>query len=223
MLKVKICGLTRVDDALVALQAGADFIGLNIFAGPRKITLQQASKILKTLPDVTSAVALVDLSVPEGFAAAHELATEHQVRTFQVYGELTNIRVLPVNDVAYWPVFRIARREDIKSIAGQISRLAFPAAAIVLDAFSTQGHGGTGTSIDLTWLMAAERAGELHSLPPIILAGGFHAENIAGVLSVLRPWAVDVASGVEVAGQAGLKDHDKVRAFVRAVRSSGGA
>ncbi len=220
MLKVKICGLTRAEDALAAWEAGADWIGLNIFSGPRQITLPQAAAILRMLPDIKPVVALVDLSTQDGFAAALELAVTHQVRTFQVYGELKNLRALPVKAVDYWPVFRIARRADLREIAERLKTCAIPAAAIVIDAFSTRGHGGTGTSIDLSWLLAAQRAGEWRGLPPIMLAGGLKPENIAHVLAELRPWAVDVAGGVEAAGEPGIKDHARMRAFVQAVRSA---
>lgn len=118
----------------------------------------------------------------------------------------------------YWPVFRIARRDDLRTLTEQVRRLPFSATAILIDAFSAQGYGGTGTRIDGSALAAAQRGGELRDLPPLVFAGGLTSENIGGAIEIVRPWAVDVSSGVEYAGRPGIKDHAKVRAFIKAVR-----
>jgi phosphoribosylanthranilate isomerase len=217
-IKIKICGITQREDALVALEAGADFIGLNLFAGPRKITVLQAAEILAGVGDAGAAVALVDLSTADGFAAANQLAQEYGVRTFQLYGDLVSARSLPGADVQYWPVFRIAVRDDLRTLTEQVRRLPFSATAILVDAFSAQGYGGTGTRIDGSALAEARRGGELRDLPPLVFAGGLHSENIGSAIEIVQPWAVDVSSGVEYAGRPGIKDHAKVRAFIKAVR-----
>ncbi|MGC9259504.1 MAG: phosphoribosylanthranilate isomerase [Phycisphaerae bacterium] len=220
-LKIKICGITRIQDAVAALEAGADFIGLNLYAGPRKMTVQQAGHILTAIPDPrVSAVALVDLSTPEGYAVASELAQAFGVRTFQLYGDLAQTRPVQVPQVRYWPVFHIARRDDLRTLPAVLESKSFSAAALLLDAFSTRGHGGTGTRIDLAWLAETATTGELRGLPPFILAGGLRPDNIAEVLKTLRPWAVDVSSGVEYAGRPGIKDHAMMSAFIGAVRAA---
>ena len=216
-IKIKICGITRREDALAALEAGADFIGLNLFAGPRKITVLQAAEILAGVGDAGAAVALVDLSTVEDFAAANQLAQEYGVRTFQLYGDLASVQILPGADVHYWPVFRIAQRADLRSLSAALPQMPFPAGAVLLDAYSTRGHGGTGEQIDLSWISEAQKADELRTLPPIILAGGLTAENVAHAINTVHPAAVDVSSGVEVVGQPGIKDHARMRAFIKAV------
>lgn len=217
-IKIKICGITQRHDALVALEAGADFIGLNLFAGPRKITVLQAAEILNGIGASGKAVALVDLSTAEGFAAANQLAQEHGVRIFQLYGDLTAAQCLPGEAAEYWPVFRIASREDLRAVKAQVRALPFAAGAILLDAFSAQGYGGTGTRMDGSILAAARSSGELCDLPPVVFAGGLTSENVGGATGILRPWAVDVSSGVEYAGRPGIKDPAKVRAFIKAAR-----
>ncbi len=215
--KIKICGITRREDALAALEYGADFIGLNFFAGPRKLTIQQRAEIFPAINNMHQIVALVNLSSPEGLAGAHQLAEEFGVRNFQVYGEPAAVKLLSAKDARYWPVFRIAHRDDLRLLTGALAQLPFSASSIVLDAYSARGHGGTGEQIDLSWLSDAQKADELRTLPPIILAGGLTAENVAHAINAVHPAAVDVSSGVEVAGQPGIKDHAKMRAFIKAV------
>ena len=217
-IKIKICGIMRREDALAALEYGADFIGLNFFAGPRKLTIRQGVEIFPGTHHIHQIVALVNLSSPDGFAAANQLAGEFGVRRFQVYGDPAAAKSLPVADAHYWPVFRIAQRDDLRTLHAALLQLPFSAGAILLDAYSTRGHGGTGERIDVSWLSEAQQADELRTLPPIILAGGLTAENVAHAIDAVHPAAVDVSSGVEVAGQSGIKDHTKMRAFIRAVR-----
>ncbi len=217
-IKIKICGITRRQDALAALEHGADFIGLNFYAGPRKLTIRQGAEIFPSINNIHHVVALVDLSSPEGFATASQLAEKFGVRNFQVYGNLAAAKSLSVKDARYWPVFRIAQREDLRTLHDGLRQLPVSASTILLDAWSTRGQGGTGEQIDLSWLSEAQKADELRNLPPIILAGGLTAENVAHVINTVHPAAVDVSSGVEVAGQAGIKDHTRMRAFIRAVR-----
>jgi phosphoribosylanthranilate isomerase len=217
-VRIKICGITNSDDALAALEAGADFVGLNLFSGPRKITVPRAAEILSAIGHASPAVLLLDLSTLDGSAAANQLADGHGVKIFQLYGDLSSARLLPRDDAHYWPVFRIAERNDLKTLAQQVRRLAVPKTAMVLDAYCAQGHGGTGKQIDLLTLAAARDAGELRDLPPMILAGGLNPDNVGQAIKQVQPWAVDVSSGVEVAGRAGIKDHGKLRAFIQAAR-----
>lgn len=216
--KIKICGITRREDALAALEYGTDFIGLNFFSGPRKLALHQAAEIFSGLKNNHQIVALVDLSTSEGFTTAHQLAEEFGVRTFQIYGRPAAAKPIPIADAHYWPVFRIAQCADLRSLTATLPQMPFPAGAILLDAYSARGHGGTGEQIDLSWISEAQKADELRTLPPIILAGGLTAENVAHAINTVHPAAVDVSSGVEVAGQPGIKDPARMRAFIKAVR-----
>lgn len=219
-VKIKICGLTRVEDAEMALRYGADFIGLNLFSGPRKITVQRAGEILKTGDATKHAVALVDLSTDVGYSDARALAEVFGVRRFQLYGDPMRVRRLPVEGLDYWPVFRIARGEDLRNIDDSLRAMPVAAAAILLDGFSTSAHGGTGTRIDLAWLAEARKAGAMRTVLPVILAGGLNARNVADAIATICPWAVDVSSGVEYAGQPGIKDHAEIASFIAAVRAA---
>ncbi len=216
-IKIKICGITRREDALAALEYGADFIGLNFFAGPRKLTIQQGAEIFASINNMQQIVALVDLSSPEGFATGSQLAEKFGVRNFQVYGARAEAKSLSVKDAQYWPVFRIAQREDLRTLHAALLQLPFSASTLLLDAWSARGLGGTGEKIDLSWLSEAQKADELRQLPPIILAGGLTVENVVHAINAVHPAAVDVSSGVEVVGQPGIKDHAKMRAFIKAV------
>lgn len=220
-IKIKICGITRIDDAIAALNAGADFIGLNLYAGPRQITVQRAAEIIAATRSSRHVVALVDVSTDDGFNAAAELAAHNAVHIFQLYGNPANAKRLPRAEAQYWPVLRIARRDDLHNIRRWLNAMPMQAHGILLDAFSTRGHGGTGDQIDLSWLSDAASAGEFADLPPMILAGGLNPDNIGAVVASVHPWAVDVSSSVEVAGQPGIKDHAKILAFITAARDAG--
>ena len=221
-VRIKICGITRIDDAIAALQAGADFIGLNLYAGPRKLTVQQASAILAATDAARMAVVLVDLSSAVGYTAASELATRHGVRIFQLYGDLKNVKCLPMADAQYWPVLRIVRRDDLRAVGAWVKSLPISTHAVLLDAFAPQGYGGTGARIHASWLAEARNAGEFSQLPPMILAGGLNPANIAQAVASVQPWAVDVSSGVENAGQPGIKSPAKIHAFIAAAHDIGG-
>ncbi|MEI8194564.1 MAG: phosphoribosylanthranilate isomerase [Phycisphaerae bacterium] len=233
--RIKICGITRPEDAALAAELGVDFIGLNFVAGPRKIDLQRAQEILAVLPPggKVTPVALVRAEHTAGeeyqtpllwdFMGAHLFAGQRDLRTFQTYGPypLDRFVAAPVA-FSWWLVRQVESRDEVLNLPRLLRNFAAcPPQAIVLDALSRGHLGGTGQSFDWNWLAAAQaESGKDGIVPPIVLAGGLKPENVAEAVRLARPYAVDLSSGVE-SGRAGIKDAGKMRDFVQAVRGAG--
>lgn len=230
--RVKICGITRPEDAALAADLGADAIGLNFVRGPRRINFERAGFILDALPPLVSAVALVGESALAKEAqgelphSLESLLYRGQRRTvfstFQVYAEnppVADFEKLP-ETFSWWWVVSIEERESLSILAEVLDEFDLcPPAALLLDAAIPGQLGGTGQTFNWHWIAEAREAGELEGLPPIILAGGLTPENVAEAIRIARPYAVDVASGVEVAGKPGVKDPVKMRDFIQAAKS----
>lgn len=221
-VRVKICGITSPADARVAVEVGADALGLNFVGGPRRIDLRTAGEILEVLPPFVRPVALVRLS---GGCALPELGDWLAARrpVLQVYGDFAASDLLRLREEGFTilPVLRVAEAD----FAGQLREWFPPGrwrgpAGVVLDAFRPEQEGGTGTVFPWEWVSTARQEGALAGLPPIVLAGGLRPENVAEAIRIVRPYAVDVSSGVEFDGQAGRKDPQRMRAFVAAAKSA---
>ena len=215
--QVKICGITRPADALAAATAGADAIGLNFYAGPRRINLTQAKAVLDALNRQIPVVALIDGSATGEYSAAN-LHVALGVRLFQVYlagGGMaaTNLAI----SAKFWLVSHVAKPLDLAALRQRIGAVGFPVAAVLLDTFVPGQSGGTGAAFNWHWIAAARAAGELADLPPIILAGGLNADNVAAAIAIAQPAWVDVSGGVE-SGTAGIKDPRRIADFIAAVR-----
>jgi phosphoribosylanthranilate isomerase len=186
---VKICGITNADDALAAVEAGADALGLNFWPGsPRYVTRERAREILSVIP---GGVLRVGVLVDETAAPVEGLDV------LQIHGEGAQV---PAG--RWWRAIAAgeAIRETIENTPG--------AEAFLVDTPSGQARGGTGRTFD--WTLAAGLEAK------VILAGGLAPENVADALAAARPWGVDACSRLERA--PGVKDHARMRAFVRAVR-----
>ena len=202
--KVKICGITSVADAQAAAEAGADMIGLMFYEGsPRHITLAQAVEISRSLSPFVQRVGVFvnpeEAKVMEAIAACGlNLLQFHgdEPSDFCTQFGLMSVKALRVRDAA-----SIAALEN------------FQTDAFLLDAHSKAGLGGTGEQFDWDLAIEAQKFGK-----PIFLAGGLTPENVADAVQKVRPFAVDVSSGVESA--PGKKDPAKVQAFVNAVRDA---
>jgi phosphoribosylanthranilate isomerase len=208
--RIKICGITRVDDALAAAHAGADAIGLNFWAGtPRRVAVERARAIVAALPPMVTTVGLfVDPTAAEVRAVLDALP----LAALQFHGR---------EDAAFCRAFG---RPYLKAIAvgGEDPLLESlspysDAAGVLLDAPPSGGlPGGTGRTFD--WDRVPAR------LPlPLVLSGGLTADNVGEAIRRTRPWAVDVSSGVEAldaagAPQKGIKDAARIAAFVAEVR-----
>ena len=214
-MRVKICGLTSVDDALAAAEAGADWIGLNFHPpSPRRVELEVARRIIEALPPSCEAVGLfVNRPAVEVAALAEWLRLE----ILQLHGSE------PIEDLPFLAGFRVVRAfriaddASLNAMADYARRAAdsgHPLHAVLVDAFVPGQFGGTGHSIDEDLL--DRLSARMAELPPLILAGGLTPSNVASRAGRVRPWMVDVAGGVETA--PGRKDRDLVRAFIAAAR-----
>src|SRR6202158_2897008 len=204
MIRVKICGITNVADALAAIDAGANLLGFNFYAkSPRHITEAEAAKIRPQLPQKIRAVA-VSVNTPPAEAAA--LCKSLKLDAAQLHGDETPETVAEV--ARSLPVFKAFRVEPDFRL-GTLDEYA-AAFAFLFDAANTGQYGGTGRTTD--WDVARRAAVGRR----IILAGGLNAENVAAAVRIVRSHRVDVASGV--ASKPGKKDHGRLREFIQEVR-----
>jgi phosphoribosylanthranilate isomerase len=198
--RVKICGLTRPDDAQAAAAAGADAIGLVFYAkSPRAVDIAQARAVLAALPPFVTSVGLF-VDAPAALVAE----VLRMVPLLQFHGDEP-----PEHCVAFGrPWVKAVRVRPGLDLAGEAGRYA-GARALLLDAYSPGIPGGTGEAFDWALIPPALR-------PRIILAGGLTPDNVADAIGRVRPYAVDVSGGVEAA--RGIKDHAKLDAFMQGVR-----
>ncbi|BAU47297.1 N-(5'-phosphoribosyl)anthranilate isomerase [Sulfurifustis variabilis] len=202
--RVKICGITRVEDARAAADAGADAIGL-VFDpdSPRCVTLEQALAIINSVPPFVTVVGLFVDSPVERVRAVLERA---RLGLVQFHGAET-----PEQCRLYGrPYVKAIRMRGGVNLHAEERRYA-DATGLVLDTYVPGQSGGSGRAFD--WGLVP---GDLHK--PVILAGGLHADNVGDAIRRVRPAAVDVSSGVESA--KGIKDPHKIAAFIRAVREA---
>jgi phosphoribosylanthranilate isomerase len=229
MTWIKICGTTSFDDATSAIRAGADALGFIFYpASPRYIEPQAARLIVARLPEKIEKVGVfVDQTSDAVLATAAKVG-------------LTSVQ-LPVNDDPFlaeqlaqgchprfddlWPRDRprlkilaaVSMRTDLETgLARAKEWNAELVWAFLLDSASLTQHGGTGIAFD--WKASSSAADEIRGLGKIVVAGGLTPSNVGQAMRILRPWGVDVVSGVEA--QPGKKDPEKVQAFVRAVRQA---
>ncbi len=222
-VRVKICGITAVEDALAAAEAGADAIGLNFVGGPRQVAAGPAADILTALPPWVTPVALVRLERGQMPDTLLELLGQFWVSHVQLYGAVAreDLEVLVRDGFKPMPAVAVADERFVGRVSGWLPATATGRpAAIVLDAYDPVREGGTGASFRWEWIPAARQAGKLDLWPPIILAGGLSPDNVAEAVRVVRPYGVDVSSGVEVEGAPGRKDPARMRAFVRLARAA---
>lgn len=202
--KVKICGLTSVADAQAAAAAGADMIGLMFYEGsPRHITLPQAVEISRALSPF---VLKVGVFVNPDEAQVLEAIAACGLNLLQFHGDETSEFCTQFGLMS----MKALRVKDAASLAALEQ---YHTEAYLLDAYSKAGLGGTGEKFNWDLAVEAQKFGK-----PIFLAGGLTPENVAEAVRQVRPFAVDVSSGVESA--PGRKDAAKVRAFIEAVRKA---
>ena len=203
-VRSKICGITRIEDALAAVEAGADAIGLVFYArSPRAVTVQQARAIIAALPPF---VTTVGLFVNASRCELGEILDAVPRDLLQFHGDE------PADFCESWhrPYIKALRVKAGDDIAAACN--AYPSASgILLDTYVEGVPGGTGEAFD--WSLIPPGLSK-----PIILAGGLTPANVAEAIARVRPYAVDVSGGVEQG--SGIKDHAKIHAFMQAVRSS---
>lgn len=203
-VRSKICGITRVEDALVAAEAGADAIGLVFYpASPRAVTLRQAQAIVAALPPF---VTTVGLFVNASRCDIGEILDALPLDLLQFHGDETPADC-DGHRRPYIKALRVRSGEDIAARCLEYRN----ASGILLDTYVPGVPGGTGEAFD--WSLVPRLLSK-----PVILAGGLNAQNVHSAIAQVAPYAVDVSGGVE-AGK-GVKDAGKVRAFIRAVRGA---
>ncbi|MDU9393658.1 phosphoribosylanthranilate isomerase [Pseudomonas sp. zfem002] len=203
-VRSKICGITRVEDALAAAEAGADAIGLVFYAkSPRAVNVQQAREIIAALPPF---VTTVGLFVNASRCELNEILEAVPLDLLQFHGDET-----PADCEGYnrpWiKALRVRPGDDLEAACKLYAR----ASGILLDTYVAGVPGGTGEAFD--WALVPE-----HLSKPIILAGGLSPANVGAAIAQVRPWAVDVSGGVEQA--KGIKDPERIQAFLAAVRQA---
>lgn len=203
MTKIKICGIKTLQDALAAIDAGADYLGFNFYPKSvrfiEKLTCAEITSVLKKeYPHITLVGVFVNSSVEE----VKDILNTCSLDLAQLHGDETIEMVKSLDEKAF-KAFR-AVPESMDGFARQ------DAPALLVDAVVKGAYGGTGVTAD--WNGAAELAKKY----PLLLAGGLTPENVAEAVRRVKPWGVDVASGVESA--PGEKDAYKMKAFVQAAR-----
>lgn len=203
---IKVCGVTREEDALAAIDAGVDALGFNFYSGSKRhVRLGDVATWIGKLPDQVGRVAVV---VNADDNLLHDLQTSGLFHAFQFHGDET-----PEFCARWGGDFYVRAR----ALAGEdflASALADPAPCLLLDAHAPGVFGGTGKTID--WSLAAHAVSEANR--SVVLSGGLNPDNVAAAVAQVHPAAVDLASGVESA--PGIKDADKMRALVAAVRGA---
>ena len=211
-VRIKICGITNPADAALTASLGADMIGLNFYAqSPRFINEAAARLIVQALPASVEPVALF---VNESIIHAQRVAQLLNIWTVQLHGDLDTTLAAGMR---YIPAFPVRDTSSVRQITSCLERLASDGAvphAILIDAHVPGKFGGTGQTAP--WHLLAD----FQPGVPIILAGGLTPENVGEAIRIVRPWAVDVASGVE--SSPGKKDADKMRRFIEAARTASG-
>lgn len=203
--RVKICGITRPQDAIAAAQAGADAIGLVFYpASPRAVEIAQAQEIVAALPPFVTSVGLF---VDAGEATIRQVLQSVPLDLLQFHGDESSAECR-CYDRPYIKALRMREQVDVLATA----RHYHDAAGLLLDTYQAGVPGGTGERFD--W-----RRVPAQLTLPVVLAGGLTPENVAEAVSTARPYAVDVSGGVE--SQKGIKDAYKIRSFIAEVERVG--
>ncbi len=200
--RIKICGITREQDVLAVANGGADALGLVFYEkSPRHVSVQQAEKLARVVPPF---VTVVGLFVNPSVEYVREVLAKVSLDVLQFHGE-ESPEFCQQFGKPYLKAIRVKPGVDLLQCASRYAS----AQGLLLDAYVEGTQGGTGESFD--WALIPR------DLPlPVILSGGLHAGNVAAAIKQVRPYAVDVSSGVEAA--KGIKDAAKVAAFINEVK-----
>jgi phosphoribosylanthranilate isomerase len=210
-VRVKICGITNEADAKQAAALGADAIGINFYAqSPRCVSPEVATFILRELPPFVEAVGVfVDEPLKQVFSFLNQIS---RIRTVQMHG--TKREICDAYPFHFIPAFAVNDAKNITEIQRYLNAcrgIGRMPSAILVDGHSPTQFGGTGRNPP--WGLLREVEWEV----PLILAGGLTPENVEEAIRAVRPYAVDVASGVETS--PGIKDLEKIRQFIENVRN----
>lgn len=228
MVKVKICGITRLEDAIESLKAGADYLGFILYPpSPRAISEQEVARLVTRLrtamkpfferPDPPHLIGVFVNRSPDDVAS---VLTECNLDLAQLSGDEEPRDIFGSSSTLSGRGYKAIRPSSLDE-AMSLSRrytnfddgMIISRPRLLLDTPHANLYGGTGETGD--WSIAAELA---KTTPGLMLAGGLHPENVAEAVSAARPFAIDVAGGVEI--QPGIKDHDRVYQFIRNAKSA---
>jgi phosphoribosylanthranilate isomerase len=201
MIKIKICGITNIEDALASADAGADALGFNFYKkSPRCIEPEKAAEIIAQLPPFVMPVGIFVNEREEKIREIQQLAC---LQALQFHGDESpefcqrfGARVIKA--------FQVKDKESLKNMAH------YHVGAFLLDSYRDGVRGGTGVTFDWHLAVVAKTFGK------VILAGGLTPENVAEAVKLVQPYGVDVAGGVEK--EKGIKDHVKIKKFINEVR-----
>ncbi len=204
MIKVKICGITNHDDAKAAVECGADALGFVFFKkSPRYISLRDAASVIKTLP---SFIVSVGVLVNEPAGDTERVVSETGIDIIQLHGEEP-----PEMCRFSRRVIKAIRVKSLESLA-PLESYRHAVSAFLLDTYAPDILGGTGRIFNWDIAVEAKQFGR------VILAGGLTSDNVADAVKYVKPYAVDVSSGVEIG--KGKKDHKKMRLFIERAKSA---
>jgi phosphoribosylanthranilate isomerase len=204
MVKIKVCGITNLDDAVAAIEYGADFLGFNFYPpSARCIAPERAHEIMARLPAQIAKFALFVNEPEEKIRQVLAAGADAGFSGVQFHGE-ESAEFCRGWDLTLIKAFRVKDRESLRAMEN------FPADYYLVDTYAP-GYGGSGEAFPWSWLegLRSEK---------LILAGGLHAGNVAQAIRQVRPYGVDVCTGVEAA--PGVKDHEKLKAFISAAKGA---
>lgn len=196
-MRIKICGITNSEDALAAVKLGADALGFVFAKSPRQITKEKARDIIEKLPPFVSPVGVF---VDERVDTMKEVCNFCNIRTVQLHGNEAPLYLQDLKGYKIIKAFRIKEEDDVKPLAN------YKPHAFLLDSYVKGVVGGTG--IPFQW----EFARQAHKYGHLILSGGLTPENVRKAIRIVKPYAVDISSGVESA--PGKKDVELMKRFI---------
>ena len=200
-IKVKICGTTSLKDAFLAVESGADAIGFIFYKmSPRNISQKEAKEIILQLPPF---IETVGVFVNETSDKINRIAEQCKLNSIQLHGEESPALCRRVKRKVI-KAFRVKNADSLKRIA------SYDVSGFLLDSYNDGSKGGTGQVFDWNLALRVKKQG------PVILAGGLNPYNVFTAIHRVKPYGVDVCSGVE--NSPGIKDHEKIRAFIKSVR-----
>ena len=209
MTLVKICGITNVEDALAAVDAGADALGFNFYPrSPRYISPANAREIIDQLPE---SVLTVGVFVNEEIQSVSRILTQARLSAVQLHGDESPEYCRELAGKYVIKAFGAGNKFDWSAVD------RYDVQAIMLDTKDDLLRGGTGRVFDWTIAQRANGSAANRSTPKLFLAGGLSPENVAEAIATVQPYAVDACSSLEQT--PGKKNHQRLRAFVNAVRS----
>ena len=208
MTRVKICGITNLEDAQIAIDSGADAIGFNFYRGSKRFVDERDAAVI--IQRIQGAITTVGVFVNHSIAEILETQSIAKFDVIQLHGDETQRFVNELRSETNSKIikaFRVSAEFDVESVD------RYNVDAVLLDSFSTMEYGGTGNTLD--WNIAAKAAARFSD---VYLAGGLTPDNVALAIRKVKPSSVDVASGVE--SSPGKKDPSRVAAFIKSAKEA---